>query len=197
MNDITKAEMDAVLTIVKSPEQNYNANNLAKIIGVTPMGALKILKRLEKESILKSKAIGKAVIYSINTKNDYAFRYVSLILLRESLYANKQIRRWIEEFKRIKNADLIIIFGSILNKTNPQDVDVLLVTDKKRFSKLQKEIKELSELNLKKIHPLYQTFEDLINNIKKMDKPLLSAIKGILVFGEDIFMGVYNESRKE
>ena len=48
MNDITKAEMDAVLTIVKSPEQNYNANNLAKIIGVTPMGALKILKRLEK-----------------------------------------------------------------------------------------------------------------------------------------------------
>ena len=197
MNDITTAEMNAVLTIVKGPEQNYNANNLAKAIGVTPMGALKILKRLKKESILKSKTIGKAVIYSINTRDGYAIRYVSLILLRESLYANKQIKRWVEEFKKIKNADLIILFGSILNKLNPNDIDVLLVTDKKRFSKLQQEIKEINELSIKKIHPLYQTFEDLINNIKKRDKPLLSAIKGILVLGEEKFIEAYNESYKE
>jgi len=52
------------------------------------MGALKILKRLENESILKSKKIGKAVIYRINIGNSYAKRYIELILSRESLHAN-------------------------------------------------------------------------------------------------------------
>jgi len=58
------------------------------VIGITAMGALKILKRLENESILKSKKIGKAVIYRINIGNSYAKRYIELILSRESLHAN-------------------------------------------------------------------------------------------------------------
>ena len=38
MKEITKAEMNAVLTLVKSLEVTYNANSLSKIIGITPMG---------------------------------------------------------------------------------------------------------------------------------------------------------------
>ena len=47
MEDITKNEMKAVLEILKSPEVMYNANNLAKVLEITSMGTLKILKRLE------------------------------------------------------------------------------------------------------------------------------------------------------
>ena len=50
MKDITKTEMDIVLTLVKTPEAIYNANSLSKVLNITPMGALKILKRLEQES---------------------------------------------------------------------------------------------------------------------------------------------------
>ena len=53
MKEITKAEMDIVLRIIKSPEVDYNANAIAKVVGITAMGALKILKRLESEVILK------------------------------------------------------------------------------------------------------------------------------------------------
>ena len=60
MNDITNNEIQILLKIVKSPEIDYNANSIAKEIKITSMGALKILKRLEKENILKSKKIGKA-----------------------------------------------------------------------------------------------------------------------------------------
>jgi len=197
MREITKAEMNIVLKLVKSPEVDYNANSLAKIIGITAMGTLKIFKRLENESILKSKKIGKAVIYRINTENSYACRYVELILSRESFYLNPQIKRWVEEFKKIKNAYSIILFGSVLEKTNPSDIDVLLITDQKRFPKLQQEIKELNKINIKKIHPMYQTYNDIIKNIKKRDKPILNAIKGVVVFGEKFFLEVYNESRKE
>ena len=177
MIDITKAEMDIVLRLVKNPEVDYNANSIAKVVGITAMGALKILKRLEQESILKSKKIGKAVIYRVNTENTYARRYVELMLSRESPHANPQVKRWIEELKKIKNADSIILFGSVLEKSNPNDIDVLLITDQKRFPKLQQEIKELNEINIKKIHPMYQTYNDIIKNIKKRDKPLLNARK--------------------
>ena len=197
MKEITKAEMDLVLKLVKSPETDYNANSIAKVAGITAMGALKILKRLEQESILKSKKIGKAVIYRVNIESSYARRYVELILSRESLHANPQVKRWIEELKKIKNADIIVLFGSVLEKQNPNDIDVLLITDQKRFPKLQQEVKELNEINIKKIHPMYQTYHDIIKNIKKRDKPLLNAIKGIVVAGEEQFLQIYNESRKE
>src|SRR3989338_2503944 len=124
MKEITKAEMEIVLKLVKSPEVDYNANSLAKVTGITAMGALKILKRLESEYILKSKRIGKATIYRINVDNPYSRRYVSLILSRESLHASPQVKRWVEELKKIKNADLIVLFGSVLEKSNPNDIDV-------------------------------------------------------------------------
>ncbi len=197
MKEITKAEMDVVLTLVKSPEVIYNANSLSKVIGITSMGTLKILKRLESENIVKSKKIGKAITYRINIEESYSRKYVSLLLVREAQYTSSIVKRWINELKKIKNAEIIVLFGSVLNKQNPNDIDVLLVTDQKRFSKLQKEIEEINEINVKKIHPLYQTYNDLIKNIKKRDKSVISAIKGIIVFGEEKFIEVYNESRKE
>ncbi len=197
MKEITPAEMNVVLTLVKSPEVIYNANSLSKVVGITPMGALKILKRLEQESIVKSRKIGKAITYKVNVEDSYARKYLSLILVREAQCANPQIKRWITELKKIKNADVIVLFGSVLEKSHPNDIDVLVITDQKRFPKLQQEIKELNEINIKKIHPMYQTYGDLVKNIKKRDKPILNAIKGIVVFGEEKFLEIYNESRKE
>ena len=189
--------MELVLKIVKSPEVDYNANSIAKQINITSMGALKILKKIEKEEILTKKQIGQAAIYKLNKNSCYAEKYVSLLLSRERIYAEQQIKRWIEELKKIKNAELIILFGSVLNKPNPNDIDVLLVTSENKYSLLQKEIKVINDINIKKIHPLYQTEEDLINNIKIKHPPILSAIKGIIIKGEDKFIEVYHESRRE
>ncbi len=197
MKEITQAEMNVVLILVKSPEVIYNANSLSKVIGITPMGTLKILKRLEQENIVKSKKIGKATTYKVNVEDSYAQKYLSLILVREAQSANPQVKRWITEVKKIKNADVIVLFGSVLEKLNPSDIDVLVITDQKRFPKIQQEIKELNEINIKKIHPMYQTYDDIIKNIKKRDKPLLNAVKGIVLFGEEKFLEIYNESRKE
>jgi DNA-binding MarR family transcriptional regulator len=195
--NITKNEIKAVLKIVKSPEIFYNANNLAKQLDITPMGSLKVLKRLEQEGVLRSKQIGKAKIYRINLENNYARKYVGLALNREIIHSSNVIKRWVNEIKKVKNADIAILFGSILKVEEPQDIDVLFITDQKRFIKLKKEVRELNKLNLKKIHPMYQSVEDMIENIQKRDKPLLNAIKGVMVFGEDKFLDIYNESRKE
>lgn len=197
MKDLTKAEVKIVLMLIKSPEVVYNANSISKVAGVTPMGALKILKKLEKELVLKSRKIGKATVYKANVKNSYAGKYISFVLEREVQNADSFVKRWINEVKKIKNAEVIILFGSVLVKQNPNDIDVLFITDQKRYVKLQKEVKELNELNIKKIHPLYQTYKDIVENIQKRDKVILNAIKGLVVLGEEKFIEVYDESRKE
>ncbi len=197
MKEITEAEMDVVLTIVKSPEVVYNANSLSKVVRITPMGALKILKRLESENIVKSKKIGKAITYKINVKDPYTRKYLSLILVREAQYASPIVKRWINEIRKIKNADVVILFGSVLEKPSPKDIDVLLITNQKRFPKIEQEIKGINDINIKKIHPMYQTYSDVIKNIKKRDKPVLNAIKGIVVCGEEKLLKIYDESRKE
>lgn len=186
MKDITNNEMLFVLSIFKSPEIEYNANSIAKYIGISPMGALKIAKRLEKENILISKELGRAIFYKLNFNNDYVKQYVKFLLKRESEQASAYVKRWVSELKKIKSAEAAILFGSVLKRHNEaKDIDVLLITDKKKFPKLKKEIKDINLINIKKLHPLYQEKEDLRRNIKKGDKPILNAIKGIVVFGED------------
>lgn len=187
MNKITNNEMVFVLSIFKSPEVEYNANSIAKLIGISSMGALKIAKRLEKENILVSRELGKAKFYKLNFVNDYVGQYVKFLLEREAEQALPYVKMWISEIKKIKSADAVILFGSVLRKQNEaRDIDVVIITDKKQFSKLKKEIEEINEINVKSLHPVYQTKEDFINNIKKRDKVLLNAIKGIVVFGEDL-----------
>lgn len=191
MREITNNEMIFVLSIFKSPEVEYNANSIAKEMGISSMGALKIAKRLEKENIIKAKKLGKAKFYKLNFSNDYVRQYVKFLLKREAEQAYPYIKVWVEDIKKIKSADAAILFGSVLKKQKEaKDIDVVLITDKTRFYKLKKEVEDINLINVKKLHPVYQTKEDFINNIKKEDKPLFSAIKGIVVFGEDIIINL-------
>ena len=195
MKDITSNEMIFVLNILKSPEISYNANSMAKAIGISRMGALKIAKKLEKENILISKELGKAKFYSLNLKSDYAKEYVKFLLKREAEQAHPYVKVWIEDIRKIKSAGAAILFGSVLRKYKEAgDIDVMLIINPKAYKGAQKEISEIDALNTKKIHPLYQTKNDFIKNLKKEDKPLLSAIKGIAVFGEDIIINSINDS---
>jgi predicted nucleotidyltransferase len=194
MEDITKNEMLFVLSIFKSPEIEYNANNIAKHLEISSMGALKIAKKLEKQNILISKELGKAKFYKLNLNSDYVKQYIKFLLKRESEQAPSYIKRWLLEVKKIKNSYSAILFGSVLKKYGEaKDIDVLLITDKKKFSELKKEIEEINLINIKKLHPVYQTKKDFIENIKKQDKVILNTIKGVVVFGEDTIIDLFKK----
>ncbi|MCK5283891.1 MAG: hypothetical protein KAK00_10925 [Nanoarchaeota archaeon] len=189
MKDITENEMVFVLSTLKSPELEYNANSIAKHMGISSMGALKIAKRLEKENILVSKELGKAKFYKLNFSSDYARQYAKFLLKREAEQSQPYVKVWISEIKKIKSADAAILFGSVLrSQKQANDIDVLLITDKKRYSKLKNEVKDINLINMKRLHPMYQTKGDIKRNVKKGDKPLLNAIKGTVVFGEDLII---------
>ena len=183
--DITEKEMQFILLLFKSPEKEYNAHSVAPTLNVSSMGALKIAKRLEKEHILTSKRLGKAIFYKLDLSNEYSKQYIAFLLKREAQHAHPYVKRWVTEIQKIKRASVALLFGSILQKhKEANDIDILLVTDDTQFPKLRKEIEAINFLNNKKIHPIYQTEMDFINNIKKEDKIVLNALKGIVVFGE-------------
>lgn len=184
-------EMRFVLSVLKSPEVEYNSNNLAKHLGISAMGALKIAKKLENEKVIMFRQVGRAKIYKINFKNEYARQYLKFLLSKEVEQAQSYVKVWIREVKKIKNTHIAILFGSVLRRSKEaKDIDVLLVTDKKKFSKLKKEVEGINLINIKKLHPIYQSKSDLENNIKKRNKVVLNAIKGVVVFGEDALIKI-------
>jgi predicted nucleotidyltransferase len=192
MEDITKNEIKFLLTLFKNPKENFNARNLSKKIGLSHTGTLKIAKHLEKEEIIVSNKIGNAIIYNINKEKSFVKDYLIFLLQRESIKADAYVKRWVQELNKIESAELIILFGSVLRKHDKaKDIDVLfIVKDQKEFNKLKKEIEKINLINIKIIHPMFQTKEDIIKNIKKEDKALLSALNGVVVKGYEIFWKV-------
>ena len=189
MKDVTRNEMLFILTIFKSPETEYNANSIAKLLGISSMGALKIAKRLENESIISSRALGKAKFYRLNLESNYVRDYVRFLLKREAEQAHPYVRVWIGEIRKLKSANASMLFGSVLNKLKEaRDIDVVLITDQHKFPKLRNEIEEVNKVNVKRLHPVYQSESDFVKNISKGDKVLLSAVKGIVAFGEDVII---------
>src|SRR3989344_1841186 len=133
MQNITNNEMLFVLSIFKNSEKEYNANSIAKHLGISSMGALKIAQRLETEGVIVSKKYGKARFFKINFDNDYVRHYLKFLLKRESEQALPYLKVWIREIRKIKNADAAILFGSVLRKQNEaKDIDIILITDQKR-----------------------------------------------------------------
>ena len=86
MNDITNNEMRLVLNLFKNPSTDYNTTQIAKTLSLTPMGTLKIAKKLEKENLLTSKKLGKATYYRLDSKNPYTKQHIAFLAKREAEY---------------------------------------------------------------------------------------------------------------
>lgn len=185
MKTITNNEMKAMLTLFKDFSVSYNANSLSKRINLTPMGALKILKSLEKQNVLKSKKMGKAVFYKPNFDNDHTKTYLKFLLQKESEQPILRIKRWVKELGRLQStAEIGILFGSVLKTDDYKDVDLLLVLKQSQNKEVNRLIADINRINVKNVHVVKQLKDDLKKNLEKKDKILLDIIKnGIVLFG--------------
>lgn len=197
MEQISKTEMEFLLLLLKSPEQQFNANTISKELNISPMGALKIARKLEKEGVIASKEMGRAKFYSICFENSYAGQYLRFLLLREAEQALPYVKMWVRELRKIKNAELAIIFGSVLEKREKaNDIDVLLIAAQEQFAALKKEVERINAVNAKKIHPVYLGNDIYGKSLKEIGGAFPDAIKGIVAFGEDKFIELIKEKRK-
>lgn len=180
---LTKKQ-EIIKLLFKNIDNSYNSRNMSKIIGISHPGSFKILKRLEKEEIVKAKQVGRANIYSLNFDNPIACKEIEMALTIES----QNYRRWVEEFKELEGKScFVVLFGSVLKEEkSARDIDILVVADKSNFHKIKKIIKERDKISNKKIHLLLQISEDFKTDIRRHNKVMMDIIKkGVVLFGQD------------
>ena len=166
-----------------------NINQISKEINISLGSTFKILKDLEKNEIVLLKKLGNANYYILNLKNQETNRLCELILLEEKRNLKGYAKIYSGEIKNFKNADLIILFGSILKNKQFNDVDVLFVTNK--IKEVNKFCLEISKIRTKPITPLILKKSDLVKEIDNRKESILEIIKtGIVLKGESVFLEV-------
>jgi predicted nucleotidyltransferase len=190
MLSLTGKEREALLLLFKGLSAHYNANSMGKVLGMSHVGAQKMLKRMVKENLLTSQRIGKAIVYRLNLQEEYARILISFLLADE---ANAAFKRWKEEFRGIfKEGRIILLYGSTLRDyASARDIDLMVVVDAKERKAVRKAIEEKQSILPKKLHAIELTEEELIQNIKNGQEAAMDIVKNaVVLYGQDKYVEV-------
>ncbi|MBU3912839.1 MAG: nucleotidyltransferase domain-containing protein [Nanoarchaeota archaeon] len=194
MKRLTKNEKRALVVLFREPFSYYNANSLGKKISVSRVGTMKLLRNLEKDKILKSKIIGKSVVYNLDLEEDYVRSLISFLLAEEA----NNFKRWKEEFKEIfKENRIVILFGSVIvNYSRANDIDLIVIADKENFKDINKKINEKRNVLPKEIHLINISPEDFLVNLEKEQKTTIEIMRtGIVLYGQNKFVEIVKDGR--
>lgn len=194
---LTEKETEVLRLLAASYKKDYSINTIAKIIGVTPNGAYKILKRFEKEGILEVKPIANIKAYKLNFEDEKTLRVLELAFMPKEMEGRTKLRA--NDLQRLKSiTKACILFGSyITTKKEPGDLDVLFVLDESQFSSYKNILEKVKDIIPIKIQDVVQTMEDLRQNLKKEDPVIVEALRnGIVLWGFSTLVKVIKSVHK-
>ena len=180
MKGLSDKETEILLLLVKDISKDYNSNNITQKIDITSAGAFKAMKKLEKRKLIVGKRMGKALFYKVNLNDYYTFRIIETLLINE---AREKASRWLDEFKELyKNAEMVVIFGSIVkNPKSANDIDLLVISKKDNNKMINEIIKDRKLVSTRPIHVIKRTIEDLNKALKRKDEVILNIISSCYV----------------
>ena len=184
----TSKEKKVLLVLFKEFNVYYNANSLSKIVGISRIGAMKILKKFLKENILVSQQIGKSIVYKINLNDDYTRKLVSFLLADEA----HNFERWKDEFKELSGKEIVLLYGStIKNYTQARDIDVMVIIKDKVHKRINEILNERRKILPKPLHDIFLTKEDMIKNVKMKKPAIIDTIKNaIVLYGQEEYVAI-------
>jgi len=174
----------------------YSINRIAKECNLAPNGALKILRKLDNEGILKFKNIGNMKSYMLNFENEKTKNIIKLALIPE---LKGKIKFRADDLKPLKEiAKVCIIFGSYADlKKEPNDIDIFFMIEDKRFNAFKKETSLIYKTMPIKVHDVLQTEGDVIKNLREKDKVIIELFKtGIILWGLDKIIKIVEHGYK-
>ena len=168
---------DVIKYFIEEPEKEYHIRKLAKIIKKSPTTVSKYLKKLEEESLIKSRKEYNHLLFKVNTESQ-KFKDLKLYYNIKNLRASGLIDYLINEFN---NPEAICLFGSYYKAedTSQSDIDILIITPIKKSINVEK-----YERILKRKIQLFVYSNKEINKMKLNNKELLNnMINGINLCG--------------
>jgi len=192
---IPKNTRKIILYLLKNLEL-VNINQISKKIGISVGSAFKILKYLEKNNIVLSSNLGNSKFYQINLKNNESIKWCEILLLEEQRYLEGYSKIYAEEIEKFEDAELIILFGSILKNKDFNDVDVLFISKKPK--EVMKFCLNISKIRTKPVVPLILEKKYLIKEIKDKKDIIINIIKtGVVLKGESIFLDLLKNVKQQ
>ncbi|MBS3140521.1 hypothetical protein J4405_00075 [Candidatus Woesearchaeota archaeon] len=193
---ITKNEKKVLRMLFAELGKDNSINQIAKACNLAPNGAFKILRKFEKEGILEAKNIANIKSYKLNFNNEKTRNILELSLIPE---INGRIKFRLDDLKPLKELTIsCIIFGSYIDpKKEPNDLDILFILDKNKFTSFKTKSSQIYQIIPLKIHEVLQTKEDFEKNIA-INNIITEIIKtGIILWGyKEIIELVKNEYKR-
>ncbi len=189
MISLTQNEIKVINFLIRNFSERYSINSIAKHTSLSAKGAYKILKKLEKNKVVIYEQIGQGMYYEVNLHEPIGQKAAEFALAANELTPYAKICR--EDLLKSRSlASCAGLFGSVLTKgLDANDVDIFYVTESSEYKKLRKHIEEWQKTCSKPLHLFVQTKEDLLNNLKKKDAPLLDILKkGAFFWGQEIIV---------
>ena len=180
---ISDKEREIVMLLFKDFAASYNARSISPKAGMTPRGALKALKNLERQGFVTARPFGRAIEYKFNFSSQLAKKNIELFLLEEAELKHK---RWLAEFGGLADAFILVLFGSAVRKEKDyNDIDLVAVVKEAKFKAMRKSIEEKQKVTAKRIHVVWQSPDDLKSNLKKKNPVMLDALRtGVVLKGQ-------------
>ena len=192
---IPKNTKKIILYLLRNLEL-VNINQISKKLSISVGSAFKILKDLEKSNIVVSSSLGNAKFYQIDLNNEDTMRWCEILLSEERRNLKGYSKIYAEEIKKFEHSELIILFGSVLNNKDFNDIDVLFITNKPK--EVTKFCLTLSKIRTKPVVPLILKKEDLIKEIKNNKEVILNILKtGVILSGEGLFIEVLKNVKRQ
>ena len=180
-----------LLLLLKDFSSTHTITSLSRELGFTRVGMWKIIKGLEKQEYIALKAVGKGRtstgIAALNWENTLLGKTLSLYLAEEAM----RQKRWQVNFGELERfVDFAILYGSIIiSPGEAHDVDIVIVSKKQNFVKIQLCIDHVQKTQAKKIHSLQFTEGEFKAELGKPNKAFIEAIKkGVILFGQENFV---------
>lgn len=186
--------------LLKDFLREYTLTAITQNIGMTRSGTWKVLKKLENQGFIVLTAIGEgktsAYKISLNWNNLLIKSTLITLLTKEAL----NYERWRDNFKKLEKHTLFtVLFGSILHsQKQANDIDILVVVEEgKNFKAVDSIIVEAQQVQIKKIHSIDLTKNELKTELKNGNKAYIEALKkGIVLFGQENFISFIKEISK-
>lgn len=185
----TDNEKKALIILFKDFTSYYNANSLSKEIGISRIGAMKLLKKLENNRIIAGKIIGKSRVYRVNLRDDYVRDLMSFLLSNEA----NNFNRWKNEFKELfKDGRIIMLYGSaIIDYSIAKDIDLMVIKEEKESGEIQKIIYKKQKILPKKIHLISLNTEEFFKNLTDKQKAIIDIVKkAVILYGQKNYVEI-------
>jgi len=167
MISLSKNEFNVIGFLIRNFSKRFTIRNIASDLNISAAGAHAVLKKLEKNGIVKADKLGTGLFYYVNLESKIANHLASIVLIKQ--FDVKKIN-----YEGIEKESKAAVFDSkrLLVITSNEDT-----------------VKDICYRNFKEIKVICKGEEEFFEALRGKERGILEILeKGNVLFGEDLVL---------